>query len=294
MEHCTYRCARLSDLLVLRSKLDAAAWNHVARLLEYACAKPEWILLCFEAGVLVDALILAAPSEFNLPLEIIRLSGGLNARNGFFRFFQWAIEKAKALGIRELYCTVPEESADGSLLSRAGFCRWRKVVRFESAGPVDLGVRGCRSAMVGDFTRTEIIALIDRTSERCADSQIEGSRRRLGGMVDAEMTLQMMESTRYEPRWWRVALAPEGESLGIIFLVVAFGQPTVGFVGIIPEHRGRNIASFLLTEAWSTMKRQGHSTLCAEADGRNVAMHRLLTKNAFTRRSEKQEWRLEL
>jgi GNAT superfamily N-acetyltransferase len=294
MERCTYRCARQSDLLVLRSKLDAAAWNHVARLLEYACAKPEWMLLCFEAGVLVDALVLAAPSEFNQPLEIIRLSSGLNASNSFFGFFQWAIERAKALGIRELYCTVPEESADGSLLSEAGFCRWRKVVRFESTGPVDLGVHGCRSALAGDFTRTEIIALIQRVSERCADSQIEGSRRRLGGMVDAEMTLQMMESTRYEPRWWRVALAPEGESLGIIFLVVAFGEPTIGFVGIVPEHRGRNIASFLLNEAWSTMRRQGHSTLCAEADERNVAMHRLLTKNAFTRRSEKQEWRLEL
>jgi GNAT superfamily N-acetyltransferase len=294
MQRCTYRCAQLSDLSVLRSQLDAAAWNHLARLLEYACAKPEWVLLCFGAGVLVDALVLAAPSEFNLPLEIIRLSGGLNPRNGFFRFLQWAIEKAKGLGIRELYCTVPEESADGSLLSEAGFSRGRKVVRFESTGAVDLGVRGCRSATVGDFTRTEIIALIDRASERCADSQIEGSRRRFGGVVDAEMTLQMMESTRYEPPWWRVALAPEGESLGIIFLVVAFGEPTIGFVGIVPEHRGRNIASFLLAEAWSTMKCQGHSTLCAEADVRNVAMHRLLTKNAFTHRSEKQEWRLGL
>ena len=84
----------------------------------------------------MDALILAAPSEFNLPLEIIRLSGGLNARNGFFRFFQWAIEKAKALGIRELYCTVPEESADGVLTFSGG------ILPLAKGGP--LRVRGAR------------------------------------------------------------------------------------------------------------------------------------------------------
>jgi len=294
MERWTYRGARRSDMQILKSELDAAAWNHLAGLMEFGCTKPEWILLCFEDVLLVDGLVLAAPSALNLPLEVIRLRGGHDARIDLFRLLQPAIEKVKALGVRELYCTVPEEYTDASSLSRAGFYRWRKVVRFESAGPVDLGGQGYRSANVGDFTRTEIIALVEKTSERCADSQIEICRPRLGGIAHAEMTLEMMESTRYDPQWWRVALAPEGNRLGIIFLVVAFGEPTVGFVGIIPEHRGKNIASFLLTEAWSAMERQGHSTLCAEADARNVSMHRLLIRSGFKRRSQKQEWRLEL
>ena len=180
------------------------------------------------------------------------------------------------------------------LLSEMGFCRWRKVVRFASAGPVDLGARGYRSTEVGNFARAEIIALIDKTSEHCLDSQIEFYRRRLGAIADAEMTLQMMESTKYDPRWWRVAFAPDGNAVGIIFPVVAFGEPTVGFIGVVPEYRGRNIASFLLAEAWSVMKHQGYSTLCAEADERSVSMHRALTKSQFSRRCQKQEWRLEL
>ena len=294
MERWTYRWARRSDMQILNAELDAAAWNHLARLMEFACTKPEWILLCFEDGILADALVLAAPSEFNLPLEIIQLGGRHDTRIDFLRLFQPVIEKAQALGVRELYCAVTEESTDAFSLSRAGFYRWRKVVRFESTGPVDLGVQGYRSAKVSDFTRTEIIALVEKTSERCADSQIELCRQRLGGIADAEMTLQMMEATRYDPQWWRVALGPEGHRLGIIFLVIAFGEPTLGFVGIIPECRGRNAASFLLTEAWSAMKRQGHSTLCAESDAKNLSMHRLLTKSEFNRRSQKQEWRLEL
>jgi GNAT superfamily N-acetyltransferase len=294
MDPCTQRAAGQSDLQILRLELGERDWSDLGRLLDSACTRPEWILLSFEAGALADVLVLAAPSEFNLPLEIIRLHGRCDARTGCFHLLQQAIEKAKSLGGLELYCTVSEDSSDASSLAKAGFCRWRKVVRFESAGPLDLGVRGYRSIEVGNLTRSEIIALIEKTSERCSDSQIELYRQRLGGREDAETTLQMMESTRYYPRWWRVALSQEGNTVGIIFPVVAFGEPTIGFIGVIPEHRGRNIAAFLFSEAWSMMKQLGHSTLCADADERNVAMHRALTKSQFNRRSQKQEWRLEL
>jgi GNAT superfamily N-acetyltransferase len=274
--------------------MGGKTWNHLSRLLEFSCTKPDWILLAFEAGSLTGALALAAPSEFNLPLEIIRLHGGPEGKTDVVRLFQLAIEKAKFLGARELYCTIPEDSFLESVVSEAQFSQWRKVVRFESAGPADLGVRGYRSAEVRYLERAEIIALIEKTSERGRDSQIEFYRQRLGGTAEAEMTLEMMESINHHPCWWRVAVAPDGNPLGIIFPVVAFGELTVGFIGVLPEYRGRNIASFLLSEAWSMVKQQGYSTLHAEADARSVSMHRALTKSQFIRRSQQQEWRLEL
>jgi ribosomal protein S18 acetylase RimI-like enzyme len=291
---CSYRFARRSDLQILRPGLGAGAWSRLSRLLQFSCTKPEWIILGFKAGALADTWVLAAPSEFNLPLEIIRLHAGLNGRTEALRSFQLAIEKAKILGAHELYCAISEDSDDASVVSEAGFCQWRKVVRFESAGPADLRLRGYRSTEAGNFRRSETIALIEKTSEGCFDSQIEFYRQSLGGIADAEMTLQMMESTRYDPRWWRVALASDGNPLGIIFPVLAFGELTVGFIGVVPEYRGRNIASFLLAEAWSLMKHQGHSSLCAEVDEQNISMHRVLTKSQFSRRWQKQEWKLEL
>jgi GNAT superfamily N-acetyltransferase len=285
---------RRSDLQVLRSALGERAWSDLARLLDSACTRPEWILLSFAAGALIEVLVLAAPSEFNLPLEIIRLVGSLDPRNDYSLLLQQGIDTAKSLGVAELYCTAAQDSSDTPALLKSGFSRWRMVVRFESAGPVDIEVPGYRSMEAGNFTRSEIITLIEKTSQRCGDSQIELYRQRLGGMADAEMTLQMMESVRYDPRWWRVALSGEGNGVGIIFPVIAFGEPTIGYVGVIPEHRGRNIALFLLSEAWSAMKQEGHSTLSAEADERNVAMQRVLTKSNFIRRSQRQEWRLEL
>ncbi len=293
MEHDNYRFALLSDVQLIRSELDEEGWIHLARLLEFSCTKPEWILLSFAAGTLTRTLVLAAPHRFNVPLEIICLHGGSDMVDAL-RLFQLAIGKAQSLGACELYCSLPENCPETSVLSAARFCRWRKVVQFECDDPVDLEVPGYRSVEASHFERAQIISLIEKTSQHSPDIQIEYYRQRLGGIADAEMTLQMIESMSYDPSWWRVALTPEGDSIGVILPVIAFGKATIGFIGVVPAYRGRSIASFLLAEAWSVLKPQGHSILFAEADEKNLSMHRALTKNHFGRRAQFQEWRLEL
>jgi GNAT superfamily N-acetyltransferase len=294
MDPCRYRFGWQFDLEILRAQIGEDRWRHLSRLLESACTKPEWIVLGFAGGTLAASLVLAAPSEFNLPLEIIWVHGDLDEGIDSFQLFQMAIERARALGAGELYCTIPEDSEDAAFISKMHFRRWRKVVRFKFAGPFNSGVWSYRSAEVGRFARAEIVNLIEKTSECSSDGQIEFYRRQLGGIGDAEWTLQMVESTSYDPRWWRVAVGPDGQMLGIILSALVFGELTVGFLGVVPKYRGRSVASFLLAESWSVMKLQGHSTLCAEADERNLAMHRALTKSQFSRQWIKQEWRLEL
>jgi GNAT superfamily N-acetyltransferase len=294
MENDSSRSGQQPDIQILRATIGGGAWNRLSTLLELSCTKPEWIVVDIKDGAPVGALALVAPSEFNLPLEIVRLHGEQGGGPDALPLFQRAIKKAKSFGTRELYCTVPEDSADASVICEARFRPWRKVVRFESAGPIDLPVWRYRSVEVNHFKRADIIALIEKTSEDSRDSQINYYRRCLGTIADADLTLQMMESTKYDQSWWRVALDADGQTVGIIFPVVAFGELTVGFIGVIPEYRGRNIASFLLAEAWPFMKLQGYVTLSAETDERSVSMHRALTKSQFRRRSQKQEWRLEL
>ena len=294
MERCRYRFARQSDLQTIRSELSHEAWNRLSELLEFSCTRPEWIILGFAAGALAGTLVLATHTEFGIPLELFEFHGGPKGRIDSLGMFHFAIEKARSLGSRELFYTVPEDSAETELISGAGFRHWRDVMRFESKGPADRGVQGYQSAEASDFDRTEIIALIEQTSELSADSQIEFYRQRLGGMGDAKMTLEVMEFTEYDPRWWRVAIAPSGRSIGIVLPVLAFGEPVIGFIGVKPECRGRKFASFLLTEAWKIMKLAGYSALYAEADQQNVLMHRALSASRFALQCRKQEWRLEL
>ncbi len=139
MDPCRYRFGWQSDLEILRAQIGEDRWHHFSRLLEFSCTKPEWVVLGFAAGTLAASLVLAAPSEFNLPLEIIWVHGDLDERIDSFRLFQMAIERARALGAGELYCTIPEDSIDAAFISKM---RFRPVAK-------GCPVRICRSVQFG-------------------------------------------------------------------------------------------------------------------------------------------------
>ena len=239
-------------------------------------------------------LALVTHSEFGLPLELFEFHGNLNGRIDSLELLQFVIEKARSLGSRELFYTVPADSAGTDGISDAGFRPWRNTLRLQSTKPTGIGMRGYRSCATAAFDRSEIIALIEQTSELSADSQIQFYRESLGARKDAEMTLEVMEYTQYDPNWWRVALTPGGQTIGIVLPVLVHGEPTIGFIGVRPERRGRKIAQFLLAEAWSVLSRSGRPTIYAEADQRNASMYRALISSGFTLQCRQQEWRLDL
>ena len=293
MERCTYRFAQQSDLQTLQTELRHEDWNRLSGLLEFSCTRPEWIVLGFADGALAGTLALATHTKFGVPLELFSFSIVNKSRSPLW-MIHCAIEKAWSLGSRELFYTVSEDFAEAGIISDAGFRRWRKVLRLASAEPADSAVPGYQSAETRHLERAGIIALIEQTSRMSADSQIEFYRRRLGSKLDAEMTLEIMELTDYDPGWWRIALGPSGSPVGIVLPVLEFGEPAIGFMGVLPEYRGRKIASFLLTEAWTRMKPSGCSLLYADVDQQNVSMQRALTASGFTLQYRRQEWRLAL
>ena len=292
MESCSYRFAQQSDLQTVRSELSEEAWRRLSRLLECRCTQPDWIVLALVGKTLTATLALVTHTEFGLPLELFEFHGSLKGCS--FELLQFVVGKARSLGSRELFYTVPADSAETAAISDAGFRHWRNTVRFKSTKLTDGGMGGYRSCAAADFDRSEIVVLLEQTSELSADSQIQFYRERLGARKDAEMTLEVMEYTQYDPNWWRVALTPGGQTIGIVLPVLVHGEPTIGFIGVRPERRGRKIAQFLLAEAWSVLSRSGRPTIYAEADQRNASMYRALISSGFTLQCRQQEWRLDL
>jgi GNAT superfamily N-acetyltransferase len=292
MEPFRYRFCCEADLQILRPALSAEGWNRLSNLLRTGCTTPDWIILGFERGALTGILVLAAPANLEFPVEIIHLRVPRGHQDFAGVLFESAIEKARALGAYELFCYDLDDAVDATFLPALGFREWRKAVRFDSGAATERTFPRLLFAPVRDFKRQAIVALIAQASEHSADMQIQYYRRHLGELGDAEMTLQIMESARYDQRWWRVSLNTSGQPIGIILPIVAFGEPTIGFVGVSSRHRGGGVGAGLLSEARSLMRRHGYPTLSAETDAQNIPMHRALVKSGFTRRWQKQEWRI--
>ena len=167
-------------------------------------------------------------------------------------------------------------------------------MRFDSAAAPPAKPPSPLFSMVSNFERHAIVALIAQASERSDDMQTQYYRERLGDIGDAEMMLQIIESTRPDKSWWRVALNAEAQPIGIVIPIIGFGEATIGFIGVSPGVRGRGVATRLLLEARSIVAHHGYSSLSAETDAGNSAMHRALAKSGFVRQWQKQEWRFSL
>ena len=282
------------DLQMLQSELSSELWNQLSDLMQTSCTRPDWILLGFERDALTTILILAAPTDLGFPVEIIPLRVSLGNRDALAFLFDSMIRKAGTLGASELFCYDLEDAADTTFLSSLGFRQWRNVVRFDSVAARQAEPASPLFPMVSSIERHATVALIAQTSERSDDKQSQYYRERLGEIGDAEMMLQIIESTRHDKSWWRVALNAEHRPIGLVIPVIGFGEPTIGFIGVSPEFRGRGVATGMLLEARSVVARHGYSSLSAETDARNTPMHRALAKSGFVRQWQKQEWRYSL
>jgi RimJ/RimL family protein N-acetyltransferase len=287
-----YRTAHVSDLDLLESELDAEAWQRLVRWLELSCTKPSWITLGLSRETLLDVLVLLTHPAYGIPLELVSLSCQRTGRPIDAGLLRAGIQCAEKHGSRELFYSAPRNSLEDELLGDFGFSLWRGVYRYRSAGHIVSSINDCSIVRAGMFTRGEIICLIERTSESCNDSQTKYFSRSLGSRGDAELTLQIMELTPHDPGWWLVALGPRERQTGLVLPVLNYGELTIGYIGVVPEFRGRGIASHLLIQLQPIVHRSGYSMIYAEVDKGNRSMHRTLAKSGFRLESENQEWRL--
>ncbi|MER7762890.1 GNAT family N-acetyltransferase [Streptomyces sp. NPDC097619] len=81
--------------------------------------------------------------------------------------------------------------------------------------------------------------------------------------------------------WWQLALTPEGELAGIHIPAHNPSGPTVGFIGVLPEHRGRGYAYDLLAECTHVLAEQGAEFVTGATDQGNFPMAANFAKAGF-------------
>ncbi|WP_157254238.1 GNAT family N-acetyltransferase [Nonomuraea typhae] len=74
--------------------------------------------------------------------------------------------------------------------------------------------------------------------------------------------------------WWMLAHTPAGDLVGIALPSANNGGPVVGYLGVVPEHRGRGYADDLLGEITRFLAGRGARRIAADTDRGNVPMAR--------------------
>ncbi|MDX3581223.1 GNAT family N-acetyltransferase [Streptomyces europaeiscabiei] len=72
--------------------------------------------------------------------------------------------------------------------------------------------------------------------------------------------------------WWQMAYTPEGDLAGIHIPAHNPSGPTIGFIGVVPEQRGRGYAYDLLAECTHLLVEQGAEFVSGATDQGNFPM----------------------
>ena len=86
---------------------------------------------------------------------------------------------------------------------------------------------------------------------------------------DELASLRWMPSPR---EWWRLAYTVDGELVGLTVPCRNYHSPGIGFVGVVPEHRGHGYAYDLLVEATHILRDEGAEQIVADTDTTNTPM----------------------
>jgi RimJ/RimL family protein N-acetyltransferase len=81
--------------------------------------------------------------------------------------------------------------------------------------------------------------------------------------------------------WWRLAYTPGGDLVGLTVPCRNHHDPVVGYVAVLPEHRGHGYAYDLLAEATHVLVGQGADRIVANTDVPNIPMAATFAKAGY-------------
>ncbi|WP_049563374.1 GNAT family N-acetyltransferase [Nonomuraea sp. SBT364] len=84
-----------------------------------------------------------------------------------------------------------------------------------------------------------------------------------------------------ERSWWRLAYTPDGELAGFALPSANQAGPVVGYLGVLPAHRGHGYAADLLAEITRSHAARGAGRIAADTDAGNVPMARTFERAGY-------------
>jgi ribosomal protein S18 acetylase RimI-like enzyme len=287
----------------------AGVLAYLEHLLAVGATRIEWCLLAVEGDRPLGRVALWALPGAGAPSDLVLLEAPweeADLAHGT-RLLEAALARARALGTRQVghvldsppqapqWQLAPERRA--ALLERAGFALARETLRFAwhaaaGAPPHESGRLVYRT--LEEVGADAFVAAIARVTDGTLDRRLRSDQERLGAAGAARALFELLRALEYEPGWWQLAYTSSGALAGLSMPARAQGTAVIGYVGVVPEQRGRGYIDDLLARATAVLHAGGAATIVADTDTGNAPMAAAFRRMGYAQFATRREYFLDL
>ena len=154
----------------------------------------------------------------------------------------------------------------------AGMTEILERLRFEWLAEMSVPARSQRLTFRTEPDDEAYLDVFRRVAAGSLDASTRDAIARAGLDGYACEDLGMYKTMPGERGWWKLAYDKSGDLVGFAIPSRNNGGPVVGFLGVVPEHRGHGFADDLLAEITADLADLGAQRIAADTDATNVPM----------------------
>jgi GNAT superfamily N-acetyltransferase len=167
--------------------------------------------------------------------------------------------------------------------SAAGLVEELERLRYEWVPDVGLPESSGRLTFAAEADNEAFLAVFKKIAMGSLDVTTRRGVEVVG--VDAQVGEEMdiYLSMPGDRDWWRLAYTPEGELAGLAIPSANAAGHVVGYLGVVPEMRGRGYVDDLLAEITRILVDAGAERIVADTDTTNVPMARAFERAGYSK-----------
>jgi ribosomal protein S18 acetylase RimI-like enzyme len=126
-----------------------------------------------------------------------------------------------------------------------------------------------------------VVGVLSRIFSDTLDAAVRADIERYGLRRAAELTLAEVAEMPGGRGWWRLAYDTGGDLVGLVMPTRNPSSATIGYLGVVPEHRGHRYADDLVAEALHRFVEAGERQASDGTDAGNVPMAAAFARSGY-------------
>jgi RimJ/RimL family protein N-acetyltransferase len=184
-------------------------------------------------------------------------------------------------GWRELPAVAAQADARIDAATRAGFTAMVERYHYRWTPECGMPERPGRLEYRGEPDDDVILDVFRRIHHGSLDAHARRTVTESGIDAAAQEQLDILRWMPSPREWWRLAYTHAGDLVGLTAPCHHYNDPVIGYIGVVPEHRGHGYAYDLLVEATHLLVSEGADRIVAGTDVTNTPMAAAFAKAGY-------------